>query len=110
MNSLIQINDDARARRAQLAKSFQEVRHRLSLPQLAEDALIGLDPRLGFLGRVKSGIKHNPLLAAVLLAGAGWLVSDASQGSGRSGLNGSNLPRHPAKTANNTTNRKGDPP
>ncbi len=108
MNSLIQIKDDARARRAQVTKSFQEVRDRFGLPQLAEDALAALDPKLGFLGRVKSGIKRNPLLAAVLLAGAGWLVSDASQGSGRSGLNGLSRSRHPAKPANTTTNHKGE--
>lgn len=109
MSSQAGIKSDARASRAQLAKSFQEVRRRLSLPQLAEDALAGLDPKLGFLGRVKSGIRRHPLLAAVLLAGAGWLVSDASQGSGRSGLNGLSRSRHPAKPANTTTNHKGEP-
>lgn len=110
MSLQARIKNDARASRAQLAKSFQEVRQRLSFPQLAEDALAGVDPKLRFLGRVKSAIKRNPLLAAVLLAGAGWLVSDASQGSGRSGLNGSSRPRRPAKAVNSTTNRKGDPP
>jgi len=103
------IKNDAHASRAQLAKSFQEARRRLSLPQLAEDALARFDSKLGFLGRVKSGIRRHPLLAAVLLAGAGWLVSDASQGSGRSHLNGLSRPRHPAKSVNTTTKLKGEP-
>jgi hypothetical protein len=109
MSSLAAIKSDVHASRAQLAKSFQEVRRRLSLPQLAEDALAGFDWKLGFLGRVKSGIRRLPLLAAVLLAGAGWLVSDASRGSGRSGFNGLSCPRHPARSVNNTTNLKGEP-
>jgi hypothetical protein len=105
MDSLTEIRNDARARRAQLTKSFDNVRRRLSLPQLAEDALAKLDPELVFLGRAQSAIKRNPLLAAVLLTGAVWLVSDASQG-GRSG------PDHRARRAtraiNDTTNHKGE--
>jgi hypothetical protein len=108
MNSLTRIKNDARACRTQLTKSIQEVRHRLSFAQLADDALAGLDSQLGFLGRAKSAIKRNPLLAAGLLAGAGWLVSDASQGRGRGGLHGSNRPRHSAKSVN-TTKLKGEP-
>ena len=101
---------DARASRTQLAKSFREVRRRLSLPQLAEDALAGLDPKLEFLGRVKLGLKRHPLLAAGLLAGAGWLINDASQaGRGRRGPNGSGRSRRPAQSVNNDTNHKGVP-
>jgi len=87
---------DARASRSQLAKSFREVRRRLSLPQLAEDALAGSDPKLAFLERAISGVKRHPLLAAGLLAGAGWLITGASQaGRSRRGPNGSGRSRRP---------------
>ncbi|MGQ0485329.1 MAG: hypothetical protein ACT4SY_08280 [Hyphomicrobiales bacterium] len=106
MDSLTENRMEVRARRAQLAKSFEDVRRRLSLPQLAEDALAKLDPELVFLGRAQSAIRRNPLLAAGLLAGAVWLVSDASQDGRRSGPD--RRARRGGRAINDTTNHKGD--
>ncbi len=106
MDSLTEIKKDVRARRTQLVKSFENVRHRLSLPELAEDALTKIDPGLRFLGRAQSAIKRNPLLAAALITGAAWLVSDAAQGGSRSGPG--RRARRAAGAVNHITNRKGE--
>jgi len=63
-----------RARRKALQATAQEVRARVSPPQLAEDALSLLDPELALLGRAKERILHNRLLSLAVLAGVGWLV------------------------------------
>ena len=93
---------DARASRAELIAAVQNLRRRLSLPELAEDALRAIDPQLTFLGRVKGRIQRNPLLAAALLAGAGWLAGGGSNG---------HETRHPHRRKmnhENTNNTKGE--
>jgi len=65
---------NVQARRAALKVTSEEVRGRLSPPQLAEDALAALDPQLAFLGGVASRVQHNRLLSLAVLAGVGWLV------------------------------------
>jgi hypothetical protein len=102
MKTHAEIISDARESRAALAKSLQRLRRRLNPPELANDALAMLDPQLKFLGRAFAGIKRHPLLAAALVAGAGWVVSGASS---RGGLLHA---RSRKKTLNNTNNHKGD--
>ena len=105
MDQLTQRRNEVRALRAGLAKSLQEVRRRLKPPELVEDALAMLDPERRFLGRVQSGIKRNPLIAAILLAGAGWLIADAPNDNGKSNRASS---RRPRKASKPTINHKGD--
>ena len=106
MKSLAKARSDARASRAELTRNLHDIRRRLSPPELAADALAMVDPELNFLGRVQSGIKRNPLLASVLLAGAGWLFSDTLRARGSNGRNGS----HRSRTLKKPTNHKGDRP
>ena len=83
MKSVPSATADARRSRAELIATVEELRHRFSLPQLAEDALGAIDPELTFLGRVKAGIERHPLLASALVAGASWLAVDALKAGGR---------------------------
>ena len=84
MGQLTKRRNEVRVLRAGLAKGLKELRGRLSPPELLEDTLIMLDPGKRFLGRVQSGIKRNPLPAAILLAGVGWLIADAARDNGAS--------------------------
>ena len=85
MKSLQHSIDEARASRAELQDSLRDVGKRLTLPELAEDALRALDPKLTILGRVKTGIQRQPLFASALLAGAGWLVSSMLRTGSKAG-------------------------
>jgi len=62
------------ARRKALQTTLEDMRGRLSPPQLAEDALSLIDPDLTLLGRFKERIQNNRLLSLAVLAGVGWLV------------------------------------
>ena len=108
MTNLPKAISDARASKADLIKTYHDIRRRLSLPELAEDALRAIDPELTFLGRVKAGIQRNPLLAAALLAGVGWFAGDASEAGGRSNGNGSRRSQHRKMNHENTNTAKGD--
>lgn len=65
---------NVRARRKALTVTVHDMRARLSLPQLAEDALSLVDPELTLLARAKERIQHNRRLSLAVLAGVGWLV------------------------------------
>jgi hypothetical protein len=68
-----------RTRREALQGTVNDLRGRLSPPQLAEDALNLLDPELTLLGRIKERIENNRLLSLAVLAGVGWLVGAPRQ-------------------------------
>jgi hypothetical protein len=63
-----------RSRRRALRTTVDDMRARLSPPQLAEDALGLIDPELELLNLFKERIQRNRLLSLAVLAGAGWLV------------------------------------
>lgn len=108
MTSMPKAVADARASRAELIAAVQDLRRRLSLPELAEDALRAIDPELTFLGRMKARIQRNPLLAATLLAGAGWLAGGASEAGSRSDGNGLRQSRRRKSHDEKTTRAKGE--
>lgn len=107
MKSVPSATNDARRNRATLIATVEELRHRLSFPQLAEDALGAIDPELTFLGRLKAGIERHPLMASALVAGASWLAVDALKAGGRSYGNGSRRRKMSFDTINS---EKGDEP
>lgn len=69
-------------RREALRGSLTAMRHRVSAPQLVEDALSLLDPELSLLGRLKEKVRQNRILSLAILAGAGWLVGAPRRRSG----------------------------
>ena len=86
MNEIERARKNAQARRRDVLKSIEEVRGRLSLPQLADDALSILDPDLSFPRRIKTAVTSQPIAAALIFAGAAWLLSTTGDNTpGRSG-------------------------
>ena len=77
MSSLLQLEREAQERRAQFAKTLHEVRGRLTLSGLANETLGLVNPQYTRLRSAYSAIKRNPILAAGVLAGAGWLFKQA---------------------------------
>lgn len=80
MLALPSATKNVKGRRKAMMKSIDEVRGRLTLPQLTEDAISLLDPDLIFPRRVQSAVRNKPLVAALLVAGAGWLVASGGNG------------------------------
>ena len=74
MSSLQQLEREARDRRAQFNATLSDVQSRLTLPGLAKEALLHLDPHLSRLPPAFLAVKRHPLLAAGALAGASWLL------------------------------------
>jgi hypothetical protein len=103
MNKLEQRRKEVRALRTSLSKNVRELRDMFNPFEVAENILVMIDPELRFLARLQSGIRRNPLLAAGLLAGASWLVSNGSESE-----KGSLRRRHPEKTSTVTNHRKGE--
>jgi hypothetical protein len=77
MSSLQQLEREARDRRAQFDATLSDVQSRLTLPGLAKEALLQMDPYLSRLPPAFLAVKRHPLLAAGALAGAGWLLRQA---------------------------------
>jgi hypothetical protein len=84
MSSLLQLEKEAQARRAQFAKTLLEVRGRLTLSGLANETLGLINLQFTPLRSAYSAIKRNPILAAGVLAGVGWLFKQALAVNGRS--------------------------
>ena len=82
MNSLSQLERDALDRRAQFAKTLLEVRSHLTPSGLANETLGLINPQYGRLRSACSAVIHHPILAAGLLAGAGWLFKHALRANG----------------------------
>lgn len=74
MRSLQQLEREARERRAQFDATLSDVERRLTLPGLAKEALLHMDPHLSRLPPAFLAVKRHPILAAGALAGAGWLL------------------------------------
>ena len=77
MSSLQQLERDARDRRAQFNATLSDVQSRMTLPGLAKEALLHMDPHLSRLPPAFLAVKRHPLLAAGALAGASWLLKQA---------------------------------
>ena len=92
MRSLQQLEKEARDRRAQFATTLLDLRSRLTLPGLADEALGHLDPHFTRLPSVYSAVKRHPLLVASALAGVGWLLKQALQKNTRSRKNSKDSP------------------
>lgn len=74
MSSLQQLEREARDRRAQFNATLSVVQSRLTLPGLAKEALLHVDPHLSRLPPAFLAVKRHPILAAGALAGASWLL------------------------------------
>lgn len=77
MNSLQKLEREARDRRAQFDATLSDVQSRLTLPGLAKEALLHMDPHLSRLPPAFLAIKRHPILVAGALAGASWLLKQA---------------------------------
>lgn len=77
MSSLQQLENEARERRAQFNATLFDVQSRLTLPGLAKEGLLHLDPHLTRLPPAFLAVKRYPILAAGALAGASWLLKQA---------------------------------
>jgi hypothetical protein len=102
MDKLTRRRKEVRALRAGLVKDLHGLRQWLNPSDILDNLLVTVDPELRFVSRLQSGIRRNPLLAAGLIAGASWLISN---GSKQSDLN---RRRQPVKTSKTVTNNKGE--
>ena len=76
MNSLLQLEKEAQARRAQFSKTLREVKARLTPSGLAKEALGLITPQHSPL---QPAVKRRPVLYTSLWAGAGWLLKQVLQ-------------------------------
>jgi hypothetical protein len=74
MSPLQQLEKEARDRRAQFNATLFDVQNRLTIPGLAKEALLHMDPHLTHLPPAFLAVKRHPILAAGALAGASWLL------------------------------------
>lgn len=74
MSPLQQLEKEARERRVQFNATLLDVQRRLTLPGLAKEALLHMDPHLSRLPPAFLAVKRHPILAAGALAGASWLL------------------------------------
>jgi hypothetical protein len=74
MNTLQHLEKEARDRRTQFNATLLDVQSRLTLPGLAKEALLHMDPHLSRLPPAFLAVKRHPILAAGALAGASWLL------------------------------------
>lgn len=79
MDELKRARKHAQARRRDVLAGIETVRGRLTLPQLADDALSIVDPELRLPHRIKTAVSSQPLAAALVLGAAAWLLT-ASDG------------------------------
>jgi hypothetical protein len=82
MKSKVEALSDVRQKRAKFEETLAAARARLTVPQLAEDAMNFIDPDLTLLGRIRAGVRQNRLLSLAVLAGAGWLVGSSRRSIG----------------------------
>ena len=82
MSSLLQLEKEAQDRHAQFARTLLEVRSHLTLSGLANETLGLINPQYTRLRSAYSAVKRNPILAASVLAGTGWLFKQALRVNG----------------------------
>lgn len=74
MRSLQQLEKEALQRRAQFNATLSDVQNRLTIPGLAKEALLHMDPHLSRLPPAFLAVKRHPILAASVVAGVSWLL------------------------------------
>ena len=82
MSSLLQLEKEAQDRHTQFARTLLEVRSQLTLSGLANETLGLINPHYTRLRFAYKAVKRNPILAASVLAGAGWLFKQALRANG----------------------------
>ena len=82
MNTLRKLEQDAQDRHAHFSKTLLEVQSRLTLSGLASETLQLVSPQYTRLRIAYSVVKRNPILAAGVVAGAGWLFKQAVRANG----------------------------
>ena len=87
MTALEQLERDAAQQRLELEAAFRDLRRRLTLPRLADEAVALLAPGRSRLAPIFTAARRHPMLAAALFAGASWLFKQG-------------LDRRPPKRAN----------
>jgi len=92
MSSLQQLEKEALQRRAQFNATLADVQNRLTLPSLAKEALLHMDPHLSRLPPAFLAVKRHPILAAGALAGASWLLKQVLRPVRRRYKNGQTPP------------------
>jgi len=74
MSTLQQLEREARERRTRFDATLSDIKDRMTLPGLAKEALLHMDPHLSRLPPAFLAVKRHPILAAGALAGASWLL------------------------------------
>ncbi len=103
MSSLQQLEREARDRRIQFNATLSDVQSRLTLPGLAKEALLHMDPHLSRLPPTFLAVKRHPILAAGALAGASWLLKQALRPKRQRYKNGHTPPTNPKTLKKETT-------
>ena len=102
MRSLLQLEKEARDRRAQFNTTLLDVQSRLTLRGLANEALRQMDPHITRLPSPFLAVKRHPILAAGALAGASWLLKQILRPARRTSRNGRTPPpKYPHIPSNN---------
>jgi hypothetical protein len=103
MSSLQQLEREARDRRTQFNATLSDVKCRLTLPGLAKEALLHMDPHLTRLPPAFLAVKRHPILAA----GASWLLKQALRPMRQKYKNG-HIPPTNRKTLKKETTHESD--
>ena len=82
MTTLRKLEQEAQDRHANFSKTLADVQGRLTLPGLAGEVLQLVSPQYTRLRIAYSVVKRNPILAAGVFAGAGWLFKQAVRAYG----------------------------
>jgi hypothetical protein len=94
MSSIKDLKEEADRSHEKFNETMSDIRGRLRSPALADNMLKSLSPDFIHLRRLQSAMREQPLLAALTIAGACWLISRAVVSpAGRSGRTNERLPR-----------------
>ncbi len=75
MTPLQLLQRDAAQKRSEMDAAYQDLRARLTLRGLADEAVACAAPYRPQVLPIYESVKRHPLIAAVLLVGASWLIS-----------------------------------
>lgn len=77
MTRLQQLERDALQKRQEVDAAFNDLRARLTVRGLANEAVTLAAPYRPAVLPVYEAVRRHPLIATALLAGAGWLMSQS---------------------------------
>ena len=75
MKPLQELQREAAQKRLEMDAAFRDLRGRLTVRGLADETAALITPYQSRVMPIYESVKRNPLVAAALLAGAGWLIS-----------------------------------